>query len=60
MNYIILSHWTKEGLALKVNSYIDKGYEPVGSVSVGMTDTYADSGLEIEYVQAIQLRTNHD
>jgi hypothetical protein len=54
MSYLVLTHWTSSGLASKVQSYIEKGYEPVGNATVAMTDTYAEKGLETEYVQAVQ------
>ena len=53
MSYIILSHWTKSGLQSEVEHYMKLGYEPVGSASLAMTDTFADKGLEPEYVQAV-------
>jgi hypothetical protein len=53
MSYKILSHWTRSGLESEVQHYLNHGYQLVGSVNVSMTDTYADKGLEPEYVQAV-------
>jgi hypothetical protein len=53
MSYKILSHWTKEGLEHQVIAHLKKGWELSGSATVSMTDTYASSGKEPEYLQAV-------
>lgn len=54
MIYIIVSHWTKEGLSSLITTNLNNGWVCVGGVSVSMTSTYASDGLSEEYIQAMQ------
>jgi transketolase C-terminal domain/subunit len=53
MPYTVVSHWIKSGLESKVNELMADGWIPQGNATVAMTDTYADSGKEPEYLQAM-------